>query len=345
MNTKLLKKLCDTPGVPGDEGRVRDLTVSELRKYTKDITVDTLGNVIARIGGKGPRLVLDAHTDEVGFMVSHIDDGGFVRAHALGGIDPRVFYGQRLVIHGKKPLQAMVAAIPPHISKTSADKSVPEVEDCVLDLGLGADKVKKYVQIGDTVTFDTELVETEDAVISRSIDDRVGIFIILEALKIVSRAGGKMKPTCDLLVTATVQEEAGLRGSRIITPVYEPEFVVALEGTVAMDLPGVPKHKSLANVGAGPEIRFSDRFFVADREFSFFIKKIADKKKIPSQMTVKKTGGTNATAMQVTGKGSKAAVVSVPTRYLHSPSSIAYKSDIEATIKLIAGIVEGIGGF
>ncbi len=339
MDIKLLKKLCDIPGVPGDEGRVRDFVISQLGKHTKDISVDVLGNVIARVGGSGPRLILDAHMDEVGFMVSHIDGGGFVRVHALGGMDSRVFYGQRLVIHGKKPLCAMVAAIPPHISKTSGDKGVPDVEDCVLDLGLGADKVKKYVKIGDTVTFDTEFEETEDAVISRALDDRAGIFVILEAL------AAKPELNCELTVTATVQEESGLRGSRIIAPVCEPDFVVALEGTVAMDLPGIAPHKSLANVGKGPEIRLSDRFLVADREFSFFIDGIARKRKIPSQVTVKKAGGTNATAMQVTGKGSKAAVVSVPTRYLHSPSSIVYKSDIEAAIKLIAGVVEEIGSF
>lgn len=346
MDIKLFKKLCDIPGVAGDEGRVRDFTVSELRKYTKDITVDVLGNIIARIGGGGPKLILDAHMDEAGFMVSHIDDRGFVRVHALGGMDSRVFYGQRLVVRGRKPLRAMVAAIPPHISKTSGDRAVPEVEDCVLDLGLEADKVKKYVKIGDTATFDTEFEETEDAVISRAIDDRAGIFVILEALRgICSRSKGKSKPNCDLYVTATVQEEAGLRGARIIAPVYEPDFVVALEGTVAMDLPAIAPHKTLANVGKGPEIRLSDRFLVADREFSFFIKSVADKKKIPSQITVKKAGGTNATAMQVTGRGSRAAVVSVPTRYLHSPSSVAYKSDIEATIALVEGIVERIGDF
>ncbi len=339
MNTKLLKKLCDIPAIPGDEGAVRDFAVSELAKYAKDISVDTMGNVIAHIGGKGGKLVVDAHMDEVGFMVSHIDEKGFVRVHALGGMDAKVFYGQRLVVHGLKTLYAVVAAIPPHVSKAGGASGVPEIEDCVLDLGLSADKVRKYVKVGDAVTFDTELRETEDAVISRAIDDRVGIFVILEML------AAKPKPSCDLFVTLTVQEEPGLRGARLITPALEPDFVLVLEGTVTMDLPGIPAHKTLANVGKGPEIRLSDRYLVADREFSFFIKSVADKKKIPSQITVKKAGGTNATAMQVTGRGSKAAVVSVPTRYLHSPSSVAYKSDIEATIKLVKGVVDGMGDF
>lgn len=339
VDFKLLKTLCDIPAVPGDEGAVRDFVISELRPRVKEISVDVLGNIIARVGGRGSRVVVDAHMDEVGFLVSHIDDRGFVRVQALGGIDARVFYGQRLVVHGTKPLPAVVGAVPPHVSKKGGDGNVPEVDDCVIDAGLSAEKVKKYVKIGDPVTFDSGLAETEDAVIARSIDDRVGIFVILKMLE------SKPKLGCELFVTLTVQEEPGLRGARIIAPVVEPDFVIALEGTVAMDLPGVAPHKTLAKTLSGPEIRLSDRYLVADRGFSFFIKSVADKKKIPAQITVKKAGGTNATAMQVTGKGAKAAAVSVPTRYLHSPGSVAFKSDIEATVKLMKGVVENVGGF
>jgi endoglucanase len=142
-----------------------------------------------------------------------------------------------------------------------------------------------------------------------------------------------------------VQEEVGLRGAHVITPVVEPDFVVALEGTVAMDFPGVADHKTLANVEKGPEIRLSDRFLVAHRPFSYFIMDQAKRKKIPYQITVKKAGSTNATAMQVTGKGSRVAVVSVPTRYLHSPSCLAYKSDIDHTIRLVYSIIEKLKDF
>lgn len=339
MDIKLLKKLCDTPGMPGDEGKIKEIVLQELKKHTKDITEDILGNVIARIAGDGPKLVLDAHMDEVGFMVHHIDNKGFIRVTPAGGMDPRVFYAQRLVVWGKKPLRGVVGSIPPHISKNGNNKEVPEVQDCFIDVGLPADKVHELVSVGDLVSFDSELEETEDSVISKAIDDRVGIFVILEALN------RKSKLNCDLIISITVQEEAGLRGARVITPVYEPDFVVALEGTVAMDIPGVSDHKSLANIGKGPEIRLMDRYLVAHRPFSFFITDLGDKNGIPTQITVKNAGSTNATAMQVTGKGSRAAVVSVPTRYLHSPSSIAYKSDIDHTINLIAKLIENINKF
>ena len=182
-------------------------------------------------------------------------------------------------------------------------------------------------------------VETEDAVISKAIDDRVGLFVILETLK------RRPKISCDLYVSATVQEEVGLRGANVIVPVYEPDFAIAIEGTVSNDLPGVPDHKTLAKVGKGPEIRLSDRYLVAHRALSFFMREVAEKRNIPHQITVKKAGSTNATAMQVTGKGTRVGVVSVPVRYLHSPSCLAYKSDIEETIKLTTAILEEIEHF
>jgi len=339
MNLKLLKKLCDTPGMPGGEDRIREIVIGEFKNFTKDISTDSMGNVIAHIKGNGPKLVLDAHMDEVGFMVHHIDDNGFVRLTPMGGVDPRVYYAQRLIVWGKKPLTGMVAAIPPHISKSGNNKEVPEIEDCVVDLGLSADNVNKLVSVGDFASFDTELVVTDDSVISKALDDRMGLFVIIEALS------KKPKLNCDLFITATVQEETGLRGARLITPVVEPDFVIALEGTVAMDVPGIPADKSLANSNKGPEIRLSDRFLVADRKFSLYLTELAKKKKISTQITVKKAGSTNATAMQVTGKGSRAAVISVPTRYLHSPSSIAYKDDIKNTINLVAAVISDIGNF
>ncbi|MEM7009299.1 MAG: M42 family peptidase [Thermodesulfobacteriota bacterium] len=339
MNIKLLKLLCETSAMPGAEDPVKKIIKKEFGKLTKEVHEDALGNIIAHIPGKGPKVVLDAHTDEVGFMVSHIDKRGFVRVSPLGGMDPRVFYGQRLVIYGKKNLVGMVAAIPPHISRNGNNKEVPDIEDCVVDVGLSADKVHKLVSVGDVVSFYPPFEETEDAVISKAIDDRVGLFVMLEALR------KKPKLGCDLYLTATVQEEVGLRGAHVITPAIEPDFSIALEGTVAMDFPGVSEHKTLANVEKGPEIRLSDRFLVAHRPFSYFIMDIAKKKKIPYQITVKKAGSTNATAMQVTGTGSRVAVVSVPTRYLHSPSCLSYKSDIEHTINLIHHILEDIKNF
>ncbi|MEQ9618756.1 MAG: M42 family peptidase [Deltaproteobacteria bacterium] len=336
---ELLKSLCEAPGLPGSEEPVKKIISKTFSEFTDEITEDALGNIIAHIPGKGPRLVVDAHTDEVGFMVNHIDEKGFLRVTPLGGIDPRVFYAQRITVWGKRPLTGIVAAIPPHISRDTNNKEVPEVEDCVVDLGLSADKVKGLVKVGDVASFCYPFEETEDAVLSKALDDRVALFVMIEAIR------KKPKLGCDLYLTATVQEEVGLRGARVIVPVYEPDFAIALEGTVAMDVPGIPDYKTLANTEKGPEIRLSDRFLVAHRPFSQFIMDTAKSKSIPYQVTVKKAGSTNATAMQVTGKGSRAAAVSVPVRYLHSPSNLAYKSDIRHTINLVFSVIENIKNF
>lgn len=338
METKFLKQLCEAPGLPGAEEPVKEIVISALKEFTEEITQDALGNVVAHIPGDGPRLLLDAHMDEVGFMVRYINERGFLRVIPLGGIDPKVFYGQRLVVWGRKPLVGMVAASPPHIRKED-EKEAPEVEDCFIDLGLLPEKVSSLVKVGDVVSYFSPFVETEDAVISKAIDDRVGLFVILEALR------QKPRISCDLYVSATAQEEVGLRGANVIVPQFEPEIVIALEGTVANDIPGVPEHKTLAKVGKGPEIRLSDKYLVANRALSFFITELADRRKIPYQVTVKRVGSTNATAMQVTGRGSRVGAISVPVRYLHSPGCLAYKSDIEETINLISAILEEIKHF
>jgi len=339
MDTELFKKLCETDALPGAEEPIKDILIDQFKSLTSDICEDCMGNLIAHIGGKGPKLVLDAHMDEVGFMVHHIDSFGFLKVTPLGGMDPRIFYAQRVLVHGKQKLHGVVASVPPHVSKDTNNKEVPEVEDCVIDLGLSVDKVKELVQIGDLVSYTYPFLETEDSYISKAIDDRVGLFVIIESLK------NAKKINCDLYFTATVQEEVGLRGARLITPVIEPDYVVALEGTVSMNIPGIPDDKSLANTLKGPEIRLSDRFLVAHRKFSKYIMSLAETNGIPYQVTVKKAGSTNATAMQVTGKGSRAAVVSVPTRYLHSPSCLAYKKDIQATIDLISLLIDDIAKF
>jgi endoglucanase len=339
MDLDLLKKLCEAPGLPGHEGPVKEIIRGIFAEFTNEIREDALGNIIAHVPGKGPRLVIDAHTDEVGFMVSHIDGKGFLHVIPLGGMDPRVFYAQRITVWGRKPVTGTVAAIPPHVSRNANNKEAPEVEDCVVDLGLSPDKVNDLVRVGDVASFCYPFEETEDALISKAIDDRVGLFVMVEALR------RKPRQSCDLYLTASCQEEVGLRGAHVIVPAIEPDFAIAIEGTVAMDVPGVSEHKTLANTGKGPEVRLSDRFLVAHRPFSDFIMKTAERKKIPYQITVKKAGSTNATAMQVTGKGTRAASVSVPVRYLHSPSCLAFKSDIGHTIDLVHAVIENIGDF
>lgn len=340
MDLKLLKELCDCPGVPGCENLVSEIVQRELKNYSEEITTDPMGNVIFKItDNNGPRILVDAHMDEVGFIVSHIEENGIIRVIPLGGIDPKLFYGQRLTIWGKDEIDVTVGAIPPHIRK-DAD-SAPEIDDCIIDSGIEYKKLKKLVKVGDPVTFSTKCLVDNGRVLSKALDDRVGLFVAIEAIKSIKKNNLK----CQLTVSASVQEEMGLRGARIINSRVKPDFSIALEGTVSNDLPGVPKHKSLAHIGAGPEIRISDKYLIADRDFNTFIENLATSNKIDYQLTAKNAGGTNSTAFQVTGEGSKATVLSVPVRYLHSPSSVATLNDIELTIKLLTKIILNIHKF
>ena len=341
MNWNLLKKLSDEIGLPGDEGRIRNILRHEIAPFTESIKVDAMGNLIAHIGGKGPKLMLDAHMDEVGFMVNHIEDGGFLRVIPLGGVDPRVFYAQQVIVWAQKPLVGVVGAIPIHLTRdnpSAQDKPIP-IEDCFIDLGISAQKVKKTVKLGDLVTFDRKCIETEESFIGKAFDDRIGVFIMIEAVKSASRIG------CDLYIVGAVQEEGGMRGAGPAAFEVKPQLGLSLEGTVANDVPGAPPSKRLAIQGNGPEIRLSDSRFVADREWSFFISELAKRRKIKHQIIVKKVGGTNASAVQTTGVGAKTTALSVPLRYIHSPQGIVRKDDIEGAIELATSVIEEAKNF
>ncbi len=342
MDLELLKNLCDTPGVPGVEDEIAKIVFKNISSLCFSHEVDPMGNHIFQVNNKiegAPTILVDAHMDEVGFLVSNIEANGMLRVISLGGIDPKLFYGQRLTIWGKKNVESTVAAIPPHIS--GKNDSVTQVEDCLIDTGLSVKEVLKLIKIGDQVTFSTKCEIGFDRVISKALDDRVGLFVLIESVKALA----KKKLNCNFFVSASVQEEMGLRGARIINSRVNPDFSIALEGTVSNDLVGVPQYKSLANLDNGPEIRISDKYLIADRKFNSFIEGLAKKKKIPYQLTAKNAGGTNSTAFQVTGNGSKATVLSVPVRYLHSPSSICKIKDIKNTIKLLTEIISKINTF
>ena len=343
MNHDLIKELCDTPGVPGCEDAISSIVLREIEDLCVAYLKDPMGNLIFQVNDtipEAPTILIDAHMDEVGFIVSHIEDNGMLRVIPLGGIDPKLFYGQRLTIWGKEKVESTVAAIPPHISDKNSSGSIP-VDDCLIDTGISPNKIKKIISIGDQVTFSTECVIDNQRILSKSLDDRIGLYVMLETIKKINVKRLK----CNFFASASVQEEMGLRGARIINSQVNPDFSIALEGTVSNDLPGIPLHKKLAQLGDGPEIRISDKYLIADRGFNEYIQKIAKNKKINCQLTAKNAGGTNSTAFQVTGKGSKATVLSVPVRYLHSPSSVCLLKDIDSTIKLLTSSILDIHKF
>lgn len=335
MDFSLLRELTETPGVSGREERVRAILTERMSRLGAGVTVDSMGNLIAGIPGQGPRVALLAHMDEVGFLVSKIEPGGFLRVMPTGGVDPRVFWAQKVIVYGRKELPGVVGSVPPHLKPEGEAERINPIEECFIDVGLPAEQVADLVRIGDTVTFATESWETETAFFAKALDDRVGLFAMLEA------AGRVKKPDCELFLVASTQEEYGLRGAGPAVYALKPEMALAIEGTVASDTPGLklPANVTPTTQGKGPEIRLMDKRMISDRTLSDFLIQMAHEGGIPHQLVVKKTGSTDAAVGQVTAAGVRAGVLSVPVRYIHGPAGMVLKADVERTIDLLSAFL------
>lgn len=335
---ELLKKLCEAHGVPGREEAVRALVVSELEKLCDEIRTDALGNVIAlkRGSGRGPKVMLAAHMDEIGFLVSHVDEKtGFLRIDPVGGFDPRVLMAQRVVVHTDgEDLIGIIGSKPPHVLTEEERKKPIELKDLFIDLGLPADEVKKRVHIGDFVTLQQDFTEVGNLVSCKALDDRVGVYVMLEAVK---RAKNHV---CDIYAVATTQEEVGVRGARVSSFNIAPDIGVALDVTVASDVPGVGEHEHVTKLGAGVAIKIKDSLSISNPKLVRAMRELAENKKIKYQMEILPRGGTDAGAIQLTREGVAAITLSIPTRYLHSVVEAAHKDDIQAAIDLLAAFLE-----
>ena len=343
MDYAVLKQLTEAAGISGREERVRAVVSEQLSRLNFKCTTDAMGNLVASKPGKGFRMALVAHMDEVGFMVSKIDKGGFLRVLPVGGIDPQVFYAQKVTVHGRKDLTGVVGSVPPHLrkgDKESAKAPLP-IAEAFIDLGLPAQDVAAQVAIGDPVTFATQSWETPTAFFGKALDDRLGLFIMLTALEKAGTAD------CELVVIASTQEEYGLRGVGPALFKAAPDIALIIEGTVASDTPGLrlPPNITPTRQSKGPEIRLSDKRMVADRRLADFISQIAQEKDLPFQLVAKNTGATDAAAAQLVASGIIVGAVSVPTRYIHAPISMAQKEDIAHTTDLITSFLENISRF
>ncbi|MBI5062917.1 MAG: M42 family peptidase [Desulfatitalea sp.] len=336
MDFTLLQQLVDTPGVSGREERVRALVSDRMAALGAQTAVDAMGSLIGHIPGKGPKVALIAHMDEIGFLVSKIEPQGFIRVMPVGGIDPRIFGAQKVMVHGRSELPGMVGSIPPHLLKKGSgaeNKEALPIEESFIDLGLPAEEVATLVRVGDPVTFATPSWHNDHTFFAKALDDRVGLWVMLGAARQAKRIDA------DLFLIASTQEEYGLRGAGPAIFAVRPQVALALEGTVASDTPGLklPPNTMATAQGKGAEIRLTDRGMIADRLLADFLMGLADRAQIPYQVIVKNTGATDATAGQVTGPGVKVGTLSVPTRYIHAPVGMIRKSDAIHTLDGPAG--------
>jgi tetrahedral aminopeptidase len=343
MNTKLLAQICKTPGAPGFENKVRELVLKEIKPYVDEVEIDNLGNVYAIKRGKSDkRVMVGAHMDEIGFMVTYIDENGFIRFHTLGGFDPKTLTAQRVIVHGKKDIIGVMASKPIHVMTADERNKVAKLSDYFIDTGLPASEVKKLVTIGDPITREREFIEMGECVNSKSLDNRLAVFILIETLKNLK---GKKIPH-DLYGVFTVQEEVGIRGANVASLRINPDFGFGLDTTIAFDLPGAAAHEKITELGKGTAIKIMDASTICDSRMVRYMKEVADRNKIKWQPEILTAGGTDTAGIQrMTEGGSIAGAVSIPTRHLHQVIEMAHKKDIQGSIDLLTACIQEMDQF
>ena len=341
-NIKLLKEICEVAGAPGFEQRIRKMVIKEVTPLVDNVSVDNMGNVTALVKGKdsSKKIMIAAHMDEIGFIITHIDDQGFARFHTLGGFDPKTLTAQRVIVHGKKDLIGVMGSKPIHVMTADERNKVSKTTDYFIDFGMPKSEVEKYIEVGNPVTRDRELIEMGDCVNCKSIDNRVSVFILLETLR-------KLKnPPFDVYGVFTVQEEVGIRGASVATQTIQPDFAFCLDTTIAFDVPGAPAHEKVTELGKGTAIKIMDSRTICDYRMVEFLKQTAEKHKITWQNEILTAGGTDTSALQqMTAGGSIAGAISIPTRHIHQVIEMAHKEDIQGRIELLLNAIMDITTF
>ena len=341
MNLDLLKTLCETPGVPGNEERVRDLIKGEIDGLFDAVETDPMGSLLCRRDStaKDPtKVMLLCHMDEIGFLVSHIDEKGFLYLQPIGGFDPRNLFSRRvLVCTDTGDLKGVMnpGGKPLHISSPEDRKKIPEIGEFCVDLGMGK-AAHDVVKIGDMVVMDEPFIEIGDKVVSKALDNRIACWLGIEAIR---RLGSKGRGA-EIHVVFTTQEEVGLRGARTSAHRIQPDIGIGIDTTLACDTPGVPEKDATTIQGKGFGLHVRDSSFIADKALVKEIEQIAIAKNIPYQRTMLAAGGQDGAAAQQAAAGARAVGIVVGTRYIHTVTEMIHKSDLEAALDIIVAYLE-----
>ena len=340
INIDLLNKICTTPGAPGFEKKVRDLVLKEIESLVDEVEIDNMGNVYAiKRGTENKRVMVGAHMDEIGFIVTHIDDNGFIRFHTLGGFDPKTLTAQRVIVHGREDVIGVMASKPIHVMSPEERNKVAKIKDYFIDTGLSGTEIKNLISVGDPITREREFIEMGNCVNGKSLDNRLAVFILIETLR---KLKGKTIPF-DLYGVFTVQEEVGIRGANVSALRINPDFGFGLDTTIAFDLPGAAEHEMITKLGEGTAIKIMDASTICDYRMVDYMKKTADKHNIKWQPEILTAGGTDTAGIQrMTEGGSIAGAVSIPTRHLHQVIEMANKDDIQGSIDLLTACISDL---
>lgn len=337
---ELLEKLVQANGISGYEDEIRALMKKELGRYG-DTEVDKFGNVICTKGSGKPKIMLAAHMDEIGMLVKHIDDNGFLRVIPMGGIDDETLPARNVkVLTEKGELPGVIGFKPPHLKKEEEEKKKKlKLEDMYIDTGLKKEDVKSKVQIGDPVIFDSKFVSVNDNVIGKALDNRVGCLVLIETMKRLKGFKGTV------YAVATAQEEVGLKGARTSAYKLDPDFALAIDVGIAGDTPDIKPEETSVKLGGGPCVTIvesSGRGMVPSAQVKKHIISCARDAKIPYQLEATKGGMTDGAIIYMSNEGIRTGGISVPARYIHSPSSMCNMKDVDNTVKLAVEFVKRI---
>jgi len=337
-----LEQLSNACGVTGREDDVRELLKTMLKPYVDDVSVDKMGNLIAFKKGRkksAPKVMLAAHMDEIGLIVKNIMKDGFLQFAKLGGIDDRILIAQRVSVHttkGKKP--GIIGSKPPHIMKDEEKKKVITADSLFIDIGAdNKEEVQRMgVKVGDVVSFDTKFAKiSKDLVVGKAFDDRAGCCLLMEVMRQLEDVDSTV------YAVGTVQEEVGLRGACVSAFSIYPDVALALDVTVAGGVPGVKEVEAPVRMREGPVIGVMDAGLITHPKVLSLLVDAAEKTKVAYQLETGLAGSTDAARIALTREGVPCGVLSIPTRYIHSPSSMLSLSDVKNAVKLaVASIKE-----
>ncbi len=321
---ELLKKLYGAIAPSGNEGKIGEIIANEAKKYCDSISVDVLGNVICHKKGAGKKLMLCAHMDEIGFIVTNIDEKGFINFANVGGHSPLSVVNQQVIFENGT------------VGVISYDKKVKagdlKLRDCYIDLGMEKADVEKVICIGDMAVFNRGISENKDVFIGNSLDDKIGCYIMLRTMAEIK------KSEFDLYFVFTVQEEVGLRGAKTSAFMVDPDVALAIDVTSSGDTPGCDVTNT--KMGGGCAIKLKDAGIITHQRVKNWLINSAKEEKIPYQLDVMQAGATDVGAISLNKAGVMCGGLSVATRYIHTSNEMVAKKDVEAAIDLLVKAIE-----
>lgn len=340
---QLLIDLVTARGVPGNEEEVRDVFIEAAKPHADNMMQDGLGSIIAEKKGPAdsPKIMFAGHLDEVGFMVSQITEEGFIKFQTLGGWWSQVLLGKQVEIKtGKGDLiHGVIGCKPPHVLSAEARKTPYKIEDMFIDVGAGSnDEIAEWgIRPGDMVVPYSPYQRLNDTkfLVAKAWDNRIGLAVALRVFENLK----KEDLVNTIYAVGNVQEEVGLRGAKTASNLINPDISFALDTGTAGDTPGMKPEEADSKLGEGPQVIIYDASMIAHKELRDFVVDIAEELEIPFQYTVITGGGTDAGSQHVSGHGVPSLAITVPTRYLHSHSSVIHEDDFENTVKLVEEVI------